>query len=239
MALFFGDTDLRNAQNYSRLVTALFAAASFVAAIGSVSARNNAQKPPTNSTQRPTSANLPGKSPGTVVNTPTGAVDKAPGGTLSKSGAVRATAKKAPAAAIPAASPVPKTKTSRRAQRLVPPPPPSIPLATLSTGGGSSFNMQYMSKEELTKLHTKLKEQLAKAKTRFDDHEKRVQQQREKIVLYEKLLQEGVVSRRDLENARNELDDLEARTGSLEDQVLQLTNELTAVKKLAPAQKPQ
>lgn len=96
-----------------------------------------------------------------------------------------------------------------------------------------------MSKEELTKLHTKLKEQLAKAKTRFDDHEKRVQQQREKIVLYEKLLQEGVVSRRDLENARNELDDLEARTGSLEDQVLQLTNELTAVKKLAPAQKPQ
>lgn len=91
----------------------------------------------------------------------------------------------------------------------------------------------------MQKLHVKLKDQATKAKTRLEDHQKRVQEQREKIELYGKLLQEGVVSRRDLENARNELDDLEARTPDLEEQVLQVTTDLSTIKKFLPAQKPQ
>lgn len=96
-----------------------------------------------------------------------------------------------------------------------------------------------MSKDALQKLQVKLKDQATRAKTRLDDHQKRVQEQREKIELYSKLLQEGVVSRRDLENARNDLDDLEARTPDLEEQALQATSDLSAIKKFLPAEKPQ
>lgn len=216
--MLFGGT-VRDSQNYSRMLTGLFVMAGFVASIGSVGSQ------------------APNSKPGKQNGQPS--APASPGSALRPTLKENATKPVQPATAAGAHTKrsVPRVGN----QRLVPPPPPSIPLATVSGGGTSSIpsNFQFMSKNELQKLQVKLKEQSTKAKTRLDDHQKRVQEQREKIELYGKLLQEGVVSRRDLENARNELDDLEARTPDLEEQVLRVTTDLSTIKKFLPTQKPQ
>jgi hypothetical protein len=245
MMACFSVIALRNAQNYSRTLTALVAAASFVAGIGSVSAQSAAEKSPDDRAKPKDSKNPIDSTKPNGGAKPNGST-KPNGGAKPDGGAKPIEASRSDQKPSKAGSIIAKPSSSASAarkgpQRLIPPPPPSIPLSTLSSGGSSDIpaNLQYLSKDELAKLHLKLKEQVTKTKTRFDDHEKRVKQQREKIVLYENLLQEGVVSRRDLENARNELDDLESRTVTLEEQVLQLTHDLTVVRKFLPAQKPQ
>lgn len=241
------------------MLSTLFTATTFVAAIGSVGAQTGSSP---NGKDEPKPAAKTAATGGKVAvpsaKTAVPAVKAAaPVAKTPPQGKVIP----APVVAAPAAKPgetkagaVPKSKTTRAKasktsstprqglQRLVPPPPPSIPLATLSPSGGTGNippNLQYLKKDELVQLSVKLKEQCTKAKQRFDDHEKRVKAQQDKIVLYEKLLSEGVVSRRDLENAKNELDDLESRTSDLEEQVLQLTGDLAVMRKYLPAQKPQ
>ncbi|MDQ5968060.1 MAG: hypothetical protein QG625_4217 [Cyanobacteriota bacterium erpe_2018_sw_39hr_WHONDRS-SW48-000098_B_bin.30] len=152
----------------------------------------------------------------------------------------------APVAAKPVAKTTVKSKAPRvgRAGGFVPPPPPSTPSfladpAGLSLYYGAAMPLEFLSRENLKEKDKEIGLQLNDAKRELDNKKRSVDQRRERAVNFEALFQEGVISRRELENAQNEANDSGSEILRLESKVAELQNLKDRINKRLQAANPQ
>jgi hypothetical protein len=94
---------------------------------------------------------------------------------------------------------------SKRPEHLVPPPPPNEPSVLLTPAGDTlSFEYQFMSKEALAERLKYLDKQILDARHDLDDKITREKESKEKAERFKELYQEGVVSRKELEESEKE-----------------------------------
>lgn len=139
-----------------------------------------------------------------------------------------------------------KSKAPRvgRAASFVPPPPPSTPSfladpAGLSLYYGAAMPLEFLSRENLKEKDKEISLQLNDAKRELDNKKRSVDQRRERAVNFEALFQEGVISRRELENAQNEASDSGSEILRLESKVAELQNLKDRINKRLQAANPQ
>ncbi len=148
------------------------------------------------------------------------------------------------------AKPVTKTTVKPKAPRVgraggfVPPPPPSTPSfladpAGLSLYYGAAMPLEFLSRENLKEKDKEIGLQLNDAKRELDNKKRSVDQRRERAVNFEALFQEGVISRRELENAQNEASDSGSEILRLESKVAELQNLKDRINKRLQAANPQ
>lgn len=138
------------------------------------------------------------------------------------------------------------TAPSRR--MMVPPPPPHIPLIgtqmeqkTFSTLG---VPLDYLSKSDLDKMKVRLESSVAKLKLEKEEHDKIKKEKFDRLMQFETLHKEGVVSRRELETAKRELktmqvedDDIGLRLDDAETDLSRVNQQLKLLEKRAPKKK--
>ncbi len=87
----------------------------------------------------------------------------------------------------------------------MPPPPPNEPSVLLTPAGDTlSFEYQFMSKEALAERLKYLDKQILDARHDLDDKITREKESKEKAERFKELYQEGVVSRKELEESEKE-----------------------------------
>jgi len=148
--------------------------------------------------------------------------------------------------AKPIAKTTVKTKSARTARSggFVPPPPPSTPSfladpAGLSLYYGAAMPLEFLSRENLKEKDKEIGLQLNDAKRELDNKKRSVDQRRERAVNFEALFKEGVISRRELENAQNEANDSGSEILRLESKVAELQNLKDRINKRLQAANPQ
>lgn len=124
-------------------------------------------------------------------------------------------------------------KASRGTAVLVPPPPPSIPTdGMVQTPLVLSGEMiDYMSKTDLNELKTTLTARLARDRKKLDDNRERSLDTKKKAQTFEQLFSEGVVSRKELETAKEDAIKVEEDLPQLEDSVKELDAKLSRINK--------
>lgn len=132
------------------------------------------------------------------------------------------------------ATPVKHSPVVRRL--LVPPPPPNVP--TISTfqqrSGESLLNgvvLEYLSKPELERLGKRLEQSLAKEKKASDERVAEFEEKKTKATEFEKLFSEGVVSRKELANAKREYEQAQSEKQELVDRSGEIQSDLDRVNK--------
>jgi hypothetical protein len=102
----------------------------------------------------------------------------------------------------------------RPAAMLVPPPPPDTPTMLPNFGGGDESNglmpMEYMSPDLLKKRKEDLVLQLADAKSEAKKRVEEAQSIKEKGVQFKTLFEEGVISKRELDAAEKDANDVDS-----------------------------
>jgi hypothetical protein len=125
----------------------------------------------------------------------------------------------------------PPVKVTKRL--MVPPPPPEIPLVSgdsrlLSTLG---VPLDYMSKPDLVVMQTRLQSDETKLSKEADERADTLKQKKERAEQFEELFKDGVVSKRELENAKKEYAELSEKGPELDLQLNDVRVNLERVKK--------
>jgi hypothetical protein len=125
----------------------------------------------------------------------------------------------------------PLVKVTKRL--MVPPPPPEIPLVSgdghvLSTLG---VPLDYMSKTDLVVMQNRLQSDETKLSKEADGRANTLKQKKERAEQFEELFKDGVVSKRELENAKKEYAELNEKGPELDLQLNDVRVNLERVKK--------
>jgi hypothetical protein len=165
-------------------------------------------------------------SDGTGGQKPTAAADGTGG--RPRGGLYSEAARPKPAAAKATAEKSPK-------KLLVPPPPPETALLG-GAGDGRLLStlgvpLDYMSKTDLLSMQERLKTNEAQLSKEADDRADTLKQKRERAAQFEELFKEGVVSKRELENARKELAELNEKGPEVDLRLKDIRVDLERVKK--------
>jgi len=133
---------------------------------------------------------------------------------------------------------------------LVPPPPPETPSMLSGPGyGGGLYMQQYMpvemlSPESLKARQKQLTAQLKNAQDQAKDRQSRLGDKGDRAKQFESLYQEGVISRRELETAQddikqahNDFNDAKARVDDLQTALGRVNDKLKALSKYGPSAK--
>jgi len=141
------------------------------------------------------------------------------------------------------------TAESRKAAGgLVPPPPPDTPSLMSSPYGsmimGGMMPIEMMNTDALKQRQTQLAKQLQNAKLDLKDREKSQGDMTERSKQFDELFQEGVISKRELENSKEELrrsaasiEEQKAKISDLQYSLQRIADKLKAVAKYSIAQK--
>jgi hypothetical protein len=117
---------------------------------------------------------------------------------------------------------------------MVPPPPPEIPL--VGGEGERLFStlgvpLQYLSRSDLANMESRLVANRDKLEKEKSDREHELQEKQTRADKFEELYKEGVVSRRELENAKKELCELKDKSPDLEQRLQDVEDDLSRVRK--------
>ena len=128
---------------------------------------------------------------------------------------------------------VAKSKHGPSRKMMVPPPPPEMPFVGRTEGQSltAGIPLDYMSKADLERLKVRLETQVAKLNKEKTDHDTGLKEKKERRDQFESLYKEGVVSRRELESARRELDDEQQIGSDFGDRFKDASIDLQRVKK--------
>jgi hypothetical protein len=135
-----------------------------------------------------------------------------------------------PSVAAPA-----KSAQKARPKIMVPPPPPEIPLVT-GRDGALAFStygvpIDLMQAKDLEKLKSRLQQRLEILTKKADERTADISDGKQRVVQFEQLFTEGVVSKKDLRNAKRDLETLENTDPDIDQQVSDVKSDLARVEK--------
>jgi hypothetical protein len=124
-----------------------------------------------------------------------------------------------------------KNKSSTlKKDRLIPPPPPETALVG-GTYGPLSIPFEYLSLTELEKLQVNTQSELNKQKETVDNIREATSEKKEHAQLFETLYKEGVVSRKELVQAKAEASTVDREITDAENKLIEIESKLNAVSK--------
>jgi hypothetical protein len=131
-------------------------------------------------------------------------------------------------------APVAKSTAAKPRKMMVPPPPPEIPLVMgrdsieFSTAG---LPLDLMSTADLQRVKSRLEQSLSQLTKKADERNAELNDARTRVQQFEGLFTEGVVSKRDLTNARKELASIEGTDSDIDVRISDVKSDLARVEK--------
>jgi hypothetical protein len=136
----------------------------------------------------------------------------------------------------PAAAPAPV-----RQKMMVPPPPPHIPM--VRTGEGIEFStigvpLDLMGTADLQNMKKRLEQSLETLSKRAEERDINLKEARERVEQFDQLFVEGVVSKRDVRNAKKDLAEIEGKDADIDQRLSDVKSDLARVEKRLKALSP-
>lgn len=118
---------------------------------------------------------------------------------------------------------------------MVPPPPPEIPLIT-GRDGALEFStygvpIDLMAAKDLERLKSRLQQRLEILTKKADERTADITDGKARVTQFEQLFSEGVVSKKDLRNAKRDLESLQNTDPDIDQQVTDVKSDLARVDK--------
>jgi len=130
----------------------------------------------------------------------------------------------------------PPTQKSAARKMMIPPPPPHIPLLGGHQGEAMEFStigvpLDFMARPDLERMKKRLEDSNQQMSKKAAERTATINECRGRIVQFESLYTEGVVSKKDVKTAKKELQDAEETDNDIDQRLADVKTDLARVGK--------